>query len=158
MAKKQWMDNAFWETDEKNELNCILELIDDVGRETRQVMKLKRTGDDGLPNELFEEVVDTLGEESIDKNTVDRRERKKAEAEEKKRRDLEHNKARKLEVLFNHKLELFEIDQIKDSKNRALKGKIRRAKSRIEADMYAMELVKYENELAESAKDESGED
>lgn len=152
MAKKQWMNNAFWETDDKNELNCILELIDDVGRETRQVMKLKRNDADGLPNELFEEVLDVLGEEIIDKNTTERRERKKAESEDKKRRDLEHAKARKLEVLFNHKLELFEIDQIKESKNRLLKGKIRRARSRIEADMYAMELIRSENE-AETTTD-----
>lgn len=154
MAKKQWMDNAFWETDSKEELNCILELIDDVGRETRQVMKLKRVDADGLPNELFEEVLEVVGEDVIDANTTERRERKAAEAEERKLRDLEHAKARKLEGLFNHKLELFEIDQIKSSKNRKAKGLIRRAKSRLEADMYAMELIRSENEAAENGGEE----
>ena len=29
MASKKWLDNAFWETEEKNQLNCILEIVDD---------------------------------------------------------------------------------------------------------------------------------
>ena len=34
MSYRRWMDNAFWETDEKKELNCILEMEDDMGRVT----------------------------------------------------------------------------------------------------------------------------
>ena len=56
MAVKRWMDNAFWETDEKEKLNCILEIADDVNRETRQVMLLSRHDKDGNENELFNEV------------------------------------------------------------------------------------------------------
>ena len=96
MSYRRWMDNAFWETEEKKELNCILEMEDDVGRVTRQQMLLSRHDRDGNPNELFAEVVDALGEELIDKETADRVERKAAEAEEEKQRELEHQKARKL--------------------------------------------------------------
>ena len=39
MASKQWIDNAFWETEDKQQLNCILEIDDDEGREIRHVMK-----------------------------------------------------------------------------------------------------------------------
>jgi len=141
MSLKQWMDNAFWETEEKKQLNCILELVDDAGRETRQVMLLNRHDKDGNENELFNEVVDALGEELIQQNTDDRKVRKAAQAEERKQRDVEHARARKLEELFNYKLEIFETEEIKDSKNRKLKAKIRRAKSKVEVNLWAMKLL-----------------
>ena len=141
MSYKRWMDNAFWETDQKNELNCILELEDDVGRVTRQQMFLRRFEKNGDENELFNEVVDALGEARIDEETEARVVRKKAEAEESKIREDEHNKARKLEKLFNYKLEAFEVEEIKNSKNRKLKAKLRRAKSKIEVDMYSIMIL-----------------
>ena len=141
MSYKRWMDNAFWETDQKNELNCILELEDDVGRVTRQQMFLRRFEKNGDENELFNEVVDALGEARIDEETEARVVRKKAEVEESKIREEEHNKARKLEKLFNYKLEAFEVEEIKNSKNRKLKAKLRRAKSKIEVDMYSIMIL-----------------
>jgi hypothetical protein len=53
MSFKRWMDNAFWENDDKSQLNCILEMEDDVGRMTRQVMLLNRTDKEGNPNPDF---------------------------------------------------------------------------------------------------------
>jgi hypothetical protein len=153
MSYKRWMDNAFWETDEKNKLNCILEMEDDVGRVTRQVMLLNRHDRDGNPNELFNEVIEALGEESIDRETEDRVVRKKAEAEEEKQRELEHNKARKLEKLFNYKLEAFEVEEIKNSKNRKLKAKLRRAKSKIEVDMYSIMILQEQLEAETDGKE-----
>lgn len=148
MSSKKWLDNAFWETEEKEQLNCILELEDDVGRVTRQVMKLNRQDKEGNSNPMFEEVLEELGVESIDRNTQERVERKQAEKEEKKQRDIEHKKARKLEELFNYKLSVFEVDEIKNSKNRKLKGKLRRAKSEIEVQLWAIEIMR--ESLAES--------
>ena len=153
MSYRRWMDNAFWETDEKKELNCILEMEDDMGRVTRQQMLLARYDRDGNPNELFAEVVDALGEELIDKETTDRVERKAAEAEEEKQRDLEHQKARKLEKLFNYKLEAFEVEEIKNSKNRKLKAKLRRAKSKIEVDMYSIMILQEQLEAETDGKE-----
>lgn len=141
MSFKRWMDNAFWENEDKSQLNCILEIEDDVGRKTRQVMLLKRTDKEGNPNPDFDEVVDALGEDTINKETEDRVERKKAEKEEHVQRDKEHAKARKLEKLFNYKLEAFEVEEIKNSTNRKLKAKLRRAKSRIEVDMWSIMIL-----------------
>lgn len=149
MSYKRWMNNAFWETDEKKQLNCILEIADDLDRETRQVMLLSRHNKDGSENELFNEVIEARGEEEIDKNTEDRKIRKIAEKEEGKQRDLEHARARKLEDLFNYKLEVFETEEIKNSKNRKLKGKLRRAKSKVEVNLFAMLLLKEELGLNE---------
>jgi len=153
MSYRRWMDNAFWETEEKKELNCILEMEDDMGRVTRQQMLLARQDRDGNTNELFSEVVDALGEELIDKETIDRVERKAAEAEEEKQRDLEHQKARKLEKLFNYKLEAFEVEEIKNSKNRKLKAKLRRAKSKIEVDMYSIMILQDQLEAETDGKE-----
>ena len=141
MSFKRWMDNAFWENKDKSQLNCILEMEDDVGRMTRQVMLLNRTDKEGNANPDFDEVVDALGEDVIDKETEDRVERKKAEKEEHVQRDKEHAKARKLEKLFNYKLEAFEVEEIKNSTNRKLKAKLRRAKSRIEVDMWSIMIL-----------------
>ena len=88
------MDNAFWETDQKNELNCILELEDDVGRVTRQQMFLRRFEKNGDENELFNEVVDALGEARIDEETEARVVRKKAEL--KKQRFVRKNTTRRV--------------------------------------------------------------
>jgi hypothetical protein len=153
MSYKRWMDNAFWETDEKKELNCILELEDDVGRVTRQQMFLSRHDKDGSENELFNEVVEALGEQRIDEETEARVVRKKAEAEEDKIREEEHQKARKLEKLFNYKLEAFEVEEIKNSKNRKLKAKLRRAKSKIEVDMYSIMILQEQLEAEDSGKE-----
>lgn len=153
MASRRWLDNAFWETEEKNQLNCILEIVDDEGREIRQVMKLNRTDRDGSENPMFNEVVEALGEARIDQETQDRVERKKAEAEEHKQRELEHQKARKLEKLFNYKLEAFEVEEIKNSKNRKLKGKLRRAKSRIEVDLYSIMILQEQLEAEANGKE-----
>jgi len=153
MSRKQWMDNAFWETEDKKEVNCILELEDDVGRVTRQQMMLNRANKDGSDNELFNELIDALGEEAIDKETIDRVTRKKAEKEEEKMRDEEHLKARKLEKLFNYKMEAFEVEEIKNSKNRKLKAKLRRAKSRIEVDLYSIMILQDQLEAVADGKE-----
>ena len=141
MSYKRWMNNAFWENPEKDKLNCILEMEDDVGRKSTQVMLLSRLNKDGSENELFNEVIDALGEESVDRNTEERKIRKAAEKEEKKQRDSEHARARKLEELFNYKLEVFETEEIKNSKNRKLKAKLRRAKSKVEVNLWAMKIL-----------------
>ena len=141
MSYKRLMDNAFWENPEKDKVNCILEMEDDIGRQTKQVMLLSRVNKDGTENDLFNEVIDALGEESIDRNTEERKVRKAAEHEEKKHRDTEHARARKLEELFNYKLEVFETEEIKNSKNRKLKAKLRRAKSKVEVNLYAMMIL-----------------
>tara|TARA_R110000803_G_scaffold19377_1_gene50804 strand:+ start:451 stop:912 length:462 start_codon:yes stop_codon:yes gene_type:complete len=153
MSRKQWMENAFWETEAKKEVNCILELEDDQGRITRQQMFLQRTDKDGTENELFNEVIEALGEDAIDAETVDRVTRKSAEVEEEKMRDEEHQKARKLEKLFNYKMEAFEVEEIKNSKNRKLKAKLRRAKSKIEVDMYSIMILQDQLEAAADGKE-----
>ena len=137
---RTWLDNAFWETPRKKTLNAISEEVN--GNKTkRQVHKLDKLHSDGTENELFKEAVAFLGEEKIDKSTKKRLETKQAEAELQKQRKVEEERAKKLEKLFEYKLDTFEIQEIKASKNRLLKSKLRRSKSVPEVNLYAILII-----------------
>jgi len=137
---RTWLDNAFWETPKKQILNAISEEID--GNKTkRQVLKIQKINEDGTENEMFAEAVAFLGEDRINESSKKRLEKKQSEADVEKQKKLEHERAKKLEKLFEYKLETFEIAEIKESKNRLLKSKLRRSKSIPEVNLYAILLV-----------------
>ena len=79
--------------------------------------------------------------DAIDASTQRRYDQKTKEAELAKARQAEQINSKKLEALFEYKLETFEIPDIKQSKNRALKSKLRRAKSIPEVNLYAILIV-----------------
>lgn len=136
-----WLENAFWETPKKEILNAISERIDQNGKSIRQVYKLMKYNSDGSENADFKEAVEFLGTDKIDESTQDRLARKSAEADLDKQKKLEHERAKKLERLFEYKLETFEIPEIKDSKNRQLKSRLRRSRSIPEVNLYAMMII-----------------
>ena len=140
--ERTWKDNAFWETPKKKILNCISKHLSPEGKVVTHVLKLQEG------NPLFKECIDFLGEEAIDASTEERKERKSREAKVKLETEKELQKARNLEKLFKYKLETFEIPEIKLTKNRKLKSKLRRSKSIPEVNLYAMMI------LQESLKDE----
>lgn len=158
MSSRKWMDNAFWEKPEtKDDMSCILEIEDDSGKQIRQVMRLRKyIKDTDELNPDFEEVVEVLGEELITKNTEERIVRKENEKKEEHLKKEEHAKARKLEELFSYKMEAFEVDEIKGCKDRKLKAKLRRAKSKIEVDLYAMMIL--QKHLEDEEKSVEGKD
>ena len=131
---RQWDKDAFWETPKKTVLNCISEQ-EEGNKKIRQVHKLV----DSDP--LFKECVDALTPEHIDENTKQRVARKFEE--QNKRKELQESKikANKMELLFNYKLETFEVEEIKLSKNRELKSKLRRAKSIPEVNLWALKIL-----------------
>lgn len=144
MTERTWLDNAFWETPRKTILNAICEFTDENGRTIRQVMKIRKEGDDGKPNPDFTEAVDFLGMSAIDAATEERRKRKLSEMEMENVRKVEEQKARKMEELFEFKLQLFEVPEIKNTSHRKLRSKLRRSKSVPEANLYAMMIMKEE--------------
>ena len=140
-VKRTWIKDAFWETPTKELLNCISEHKEGF-KDVRQVHKLKR----GDP--LFDECVEALTEKHINVNTDRRVNKKFKEQEQRRQLELNKRKAEKLEQLFNYKLETFEVEDIKDSKNRILKSKLRRSKSIPEVNLYAIMILqdKLEND------------
>ena len=97
---------------------------------------------------LFDECVEELTLEFIDKNTDERVNRKFKEQEQQRQLEINKRKAQRLEELFNYKLETFEVEDIKESKNRILKSKLRRSKSIPEVNLYAIMIIqdKLEND------------
>ena len=131
---RQWDKDAFWETPKKTVLNCISEQ-EEGNKKIRQVHKLV----DSDP--LFKECVDALTPEHIDENTKQRVARKFEEQNKRKELQESKEKAKKMELLFNYKLETFEVEEIKLSKNRELKSKLRRAKSIPEVNLWALKIL-----------------
>lgn len=107
-------------------------------------------------NSDWKEIMSSFTQEEIDKNTTDfiaNDQKKKSENEklEKQRRE-EHHQTMKNEALFAAKLEAFEIEEVKNSKNRKLKTAIRKAQSIIEVNAYTTILLM--NELNANTKAE----
>ena len=80
--------------------------------------------------------MDALTPEHIDENTKQRIARKFEEQKKQKELKESKEKAKKMEQLFNYKLETFEVEEIKLSRNRELKSKLRRAKSIPEVNLW----------------------
>lgn len=138
---REWEKNAFWENPENKILKAILTITNDVGVKTTQQVTVAEKAFNGDENPDFKEIMEQVGLEIIDKNTKERADRRDLQMSmEKKRRD-DAQKAKDLEQLFESKLKAFEIEEVKKSNNRALKTKLRRAKSKIEVNIYTMMIV-----------------
>lgn len=138
------LDNAFWETGDKNELKCIkLYPIPEGGRR-KEVHHYKKYLEDKSLCPHFKEVVAHVGAEKIDANTAERHKKKEREERERRAAHDAQRRSQELEVLFNMKLQTFEIDEIKESTNRKLRQKIRRAKNPIELNALASIMLALE--------------
>lgn len=145
-TKKKWVDNAFWhDISKKDAIEAILEIKDENGRRITQQLSVQKYGPDKKINPDFQELVDTLGRRKITQNTKERLSRKEKEKELKEEQEKSDRLRKELEKLFESKMSVLEIDEIKNSKNRKLKSKIRRSKNSIEMQMYAVLLLMEEN-------------
>ena len=96
---------------------------------------------DGKTNRDYDALMESFGEEEIDRLTdehkVEQRRKREIEAE----RNLAKQARKKQEVLFNMKLEAFEIEEIKTSTNRELKKRLRKSKTIVEVQAFATLLI-----------------
>ena len=99
---------------------------------------------EGLINKDYDALLELYSEEEIDQNT----ELFDKEGEENQKRAEEarevHINRVKQETLFEMKLEAFEIETIKNSKNKELKKCIRKAKTLIEVQAYSTMILQEE--------------
>jgi hypothetical protein len=138
--KKEWK-HPFWETAAKDRLTARLNITHDDGSFTTTVARVSKFDDNGRVSSDWEEVLQQNALKDIDKFTEDRLERHRQKREAGIKRQEERNEAKRLEDLFNYKLQTFEIPDIKNSENRKLKAKIRKAKNFIEMNAYATILL-----------------
>jgi hypothetical protein len=138
--KKEWK-HPFWETAAKDRLTARLNITHDDGSFTTSVARVSKFDENGKLSPDWEEILEQNSISDIDKFTEDRLERHRQKREAEIKRQEERNEAKRLEDLFNYKLQTFEIPEIKNSKNRKLKSKIRKAKNVIELNAYATILL-----------------
>lgn len=134
--------NPRWENgDERNRIICDIEMTTAEGRKNRFPAAISPGSED---YDMLVKQYSELMDEHWKKHVESRKERQ-AEREEKHQEKRQREQERiKQEKLFAKKLELFEIDIIKGSKDRKLKSLIRKAKSESEAMLYAGVLVNRE--------------
>lgn len=108
---------------------------------------------DAAENPDWKEIMATFGADAVDENTQkaldDHMARKTRSLEQ---RQLDMDRAKK-EALFNAKAEAFDIDLVKNSKNRTVKNKIRRAGSITEVLVYTAMLHMLEDPIANPTND-----
>lgn len=142
---KRDFKNPIWHNEEKKVIACEIAIIDDEGTESLHNAKVNKfsTGDKINPDWTF--LLDKFTLEEIDKLTEDFDKEQQEIIEKRKNIQEEEStrvKERKVqEELFAKKLEIFELPEVKESKNRTAKSKIRKAKSEIEAVVHAARLI-----------------
>lgn len=96
-------------------------------------------------------VLDQYTEEDIDNNTQEGLDRRNENIKRQMERRESQQARAKQEALFNCKLEAFEVEGIKNSKNTELKRMIRKSKSIMEVQAYATILLMKELENEKEA-------
>ena len=135
---KKTIQYPYFSTDDKNTVVCQFVYPDG------EMVVATMTRDPNNPDwqQLMEEFTEEQIQEVTDSYSEELKQNAEAAREARKQRD----ERQAGDALFAAKLELFEMDEIKDSKNRSLKSKIRKAKSISEAQIYASVLVMKELE------------
>jgi hypothetical protein len=139
--KRTWQNHAFWENYQKDRITGIL-IIEDGNKKTRQQLTVYKFNQDGTDNPDFQEIIDQVGVEALNRNTAERNDRKASDAKARHIKEQQQKKQRELAQLFEAKLQAFEIDEIKNSSNRELKSKLRKSKNMVELQIYAQLIVK----------------
>lgn len=142
--KKTYKD-PYWSNRENRHL--IVTIIQTNGKESLASIHDKEgTNPDMLA------VLEQYTEEQIDENTNNALERRNENIRRSAERRESKRARAKQEALFAAKLEAFEVDAVKNSKNTELKRLIRKSKSILEAQAYATILMMKELENAEEEK------
>ena len=142
--RKKKYKNPYWSNKDNRHLIVTIE-HEDGTNSMASIMDPDNTNKD------MKEVLDQFTEEEIDANTKEGLDRRNQNIKlEMERR--ESQAARNMqEALFNCKLEAFEVEAIKNSKNTELKRMIRKSKSIMEVQAYATILLMKELENGKEA-------
>lgn len=142
---KREFRNPVWKTIDRDCITCEIAVIDEEGNEAVYGAEVNKQGESDTINPDWQLLMEQYGEDKLDELTEENNKTKR-ELEEKEKEIRDEEKTRKQkraqqEELFAKKLEIFEIPEIKGSKNRSAKSRIRKAKSELEAVIYAAKLI-----------------
>ena len=136
---KRTIKNPYWGNDQKTQVMCEFH-YENGPIQTAAVTQTKN----GNPD--WEEIFNNFTPEQIDKLTEGALAEAREEHEKRKQMERDNIERMKVDALFQAKLDAFEIDTIKNSKNRELKSRIRKAKTLIEVRAFASALIMLEHE------------
>ena len=137
--------HPIWQNEEKTRIKCQFHYEDGSHAEA-SVMDTE----EGNPD--WAELMETFGVEGVDASHAIHIEERKKAAELHEAQKKEKEETEKASILFTAKLEAFEIDEVKASKDRTLKSRIRKASSLMEISTFTALLVMKEIDANEKAK------
>ena len=141
--KKKYL-NPYWSNKENRHLIVTIELAN--GQHSMASIQ-----DPEGTNPDMKAVLEQYTEEEIDANTQEGLDRRNENIKRQMERRESQQARAKQEALFNCKLEAFEVEGIKNSKNTELKRMIRKSKSIMEVQAYATILLMKELENGKEA-------
>lgn len=97
--------------------------------------------EEGLINPDYEEILKEFGKDTIEARTVELEEIHQKNKEAQKEKEEAKRDRIKQESLFNAKMEAFEIEEVKNSQNSALKKRLRKATTLIEVQAFATLII-----------------
>ena len=136
---KRTIKNPYWGNNNKTQVICEFH-YEGGPIQTAAITDTK----EGNPD--WKEVFDTFTIEEIDNLTEDAMAEDAKEHEKRKEFEKDEIERIKSDALFDAKLEAFEIADIKNSKNRTFKSRIRKSKSIMEVTALTAALIILENE------------
>ncbi len=146
--------NAVWANEAKDKINCeiVVNLDDGSSQVFEAVVSQTEQG-----NPDWDAILEKFGEEAIDSATTEELKQKNLEREKRAKENEERVKResefKRQEDLFAIKLEAFEIEEVKNSVDRTLKAKIRKAKTALEVQAYTTILLMKELENATTTEE-----
>lgn len=141
--KKKYL-NPYWSNKDNRHLIVTIELAN--GQHSMASIQ-----DPEGTNPDMKAVLEQYTEEEIDANTQEGLDRRNENIKRQMERRESQQARAKQEALFNCKLEAFEVEAIKNSKNAEMKRMIRKSKSIMEVQAYATILLMKELENGKEA-------
>ena len=139
--KTYFLNNAFWQNDEHTSATAIFVTEFDSGSKENRQVDLDEILPNGQKCTMFAELITQLGEEQITQSTEKRNETKRLESTNANLLKEQKQKSLDLESLFNLKIQAFDIETIRTSKNKKLRSKLRRAKNAVELNAYVTLMI-----------------
>lgn len=97
--------------------------------------------DPNNPSADWKEVLEVVGEEGLERGKQEFLQGRERQQRIDRRKEKERLERERSDLLFKTKLETFEIDEVRNSKDRKLKARIRKAKSVSEVQIFAAVLI-----------------
>lgn len=147
IIRKFFMQNPFYRNDEKTQVTGILISELENGKSTREQVEFEKYREDGSVHPYWIQIMDEVGDEIITENTRARHQKKLQEHEQKQLKIQQEKQVSLTEKLFNMKLQVFEMPQVRNCQNRKLRSLLRSAKNEFELNAYiTMILMDYIND------------